>query len=58
MWLSLSSLTLTFLLLSLTGECFAKDFECRWADTPPKIDGVLDEVVWIRSSTPSPCTAR
>lgn len=33
------------LLLAASSLC-AADFECRWAATPPKIDGVLDDEAW------------
>ncbi len=28
------------------GPVFSEDFECRWASSPPVIDGKLDEAVW------------
>lgn len=38
---------LLFGLLCLPGiSSFAADFECRWATSPPKIDGKLDDAAW------------
>lgn len=34
-----------FVFLAAT-SLHAADFECRWAATPPKIDGVLDDAPW------------
>src|SRR3954471_3597394 len=32
--------------LLLAPICFAADFECRWASSPPVIDGKLDDPAW------------
>jgi glucose/arabinose dehydrogenase len=34
------------LLMCLHGSTFGADFECRWAEAPPKIDGKLDDAAW------------
>src|SRR5437879_2553042 len=32
--------------LALAGAAIAADYECRWATSPPKIDGRLDDPAW------------
>ena len=32
--------------LTLASATFAADTECRWATSPPKIDGLLDDAAW------------
>jgi len=36
-------------LFVVCSSLFAEDFECRWAASPPVIDGKLDDAVWAKA---------
>lgn len=46
---SLSSPGIAIFLATMGGAAAAAEFECRWAGSPPVVDGKLDDAVWERA---------